>query len=294
MMRKHVINICFCIDENYVHQLGAVLYSLIESNHKNNIDIYVLINNVSKISQERLGLLIQTIDNFSINFIESQDSEVQKLEAGGHISSATYIRFEIPSLLSNLEKVLYLDADIVISDDLSELFNTNIENNYVAAVENPFFDRYESLGMSRNDGYFNAGVLLINLSLWRERNIKNKAINFLSSNKLMCIMFDQDALNAIFQGKWKKVDIRWNLQTSFIRGRKRLPDLIEQIDNAFLNPAIIHYSSSSKPWDILDPHPLTYIYRKYEAKFGKYRKRLSFFQLLRSFVKWGYLKYFYF
>ena len=89
------INVCFCIDENYVCQLGAVLLSLVESNQHKNVDIYVLSNQVTEKSKARLADTLNNIEKFNLTFIDSQDKTVQKLEAGGHISSATYIRFEI-------------------------------------------------------------------------------------------------------------------------------------------------------------------------------------------------------
>ena len=157
------INICFCIDENYVCQLGAVLLSLVDSNKQNKVNIFVLSNGVTEHSKQRLAKTIESIEYFEITFVNSQDKSVNELEAGGHISSATYIRFEIPALLKNIDKVLYLDADLVITDDLSDFWNVELDDNYVAAVENPFFNRYKSLGISPEFGYFNAGVLLMNL-----------------------------------------------------------------------------------------------------------------------------------
>lgn len=288
------INICFCIDENYVCQLGAVLYSLVGSNSDNYLDIYVLSSQLANSSKARLAAVVSNVAKFSINFVDSLDSQVQQLEAGGHISAATYIRFEIPNLLIGLDKVLYLDADLAVEDNLKVFWDTDVDNYYVAAVENPFFDRYESLGMESSCGYFNAGVLLMNLSRWRLEDVKNKAIDFLIEKKSIALMFDQDALNVVFNGEWKKVSIRWNLQTSYLRHRKKLPALSSEIKSAFINPGIIHYSSSSKPWNVLDPHPLTYVYRQYEAKFGIFRSKNQISGLFRSVVKWLYLKAVYF
>ena len=290
MVNSPPINVCFCIDENYVCQLGAVLGSLVESNHQNNLDIYVLSNGVAKASKSRLATVIDGVDKFSITFVDSQDENVQELEAGGHISAATYIRFEVPSLLSKLDKVLYLDADLVVADDLSEFWNVDVTNHYVAAVENPFFDRYESLGMDAKQGYFNAGVLLMNLNRWRADDVKAKAIDFLKINKRDCLMFDQDALNVVFKGLWLPVSLRWNLQTSYLRGRKRLPKLMGEIKAAYYHPGIVHYSSSSKPWDILDPHPLRFLYEKFESDFGKPKGNNTSLGSIRSLTKWFYLK----
>lgn len=289
---KYPINICFCIDEGYVPYLGAVLTSLIDSNKHNTIDIYVLTSDVSESSKQRLEAAVKAITNFTITFVNAKDQNIKRLEAGGHISSATYIRFEIPELLSKIDKVLYLDADLIILDDIVDYWNIDISEYYVAAVENPFFDRYSSLGMKPSYGYFNAGVLLINLSKWRKDNVKEKALDFLNENKINAIMYDQDALNAIFSGCWKKVGLRWNLQTSYLRRKLQLPTHITEITDAYNTPGIIHFSSSSKPWDFLDPHPYTSVYKKYEGEFGGKvkRKKLTRFEMLRSAIRWVFIK----
>ncbi len=288
------INICFCIDENYVCQLGAVLLSLVDSNKQNKVNIFVLSNGVTEHSKQRLAKTIESIEYFEITFVNSQDKSVNELEAGGHISSATYIRFEIPALLKNIDKVLYLDADLVITDDLSDFWNVELDDNYVAAVENPFFNRYKSLGISPEFGYFNAGVLLMNLKRWRESNVQQKAVEFLNNNKAVCEMFDQDALNAVFNGNWIKVPLRWNLQTIYLRRKKSLSNLSDEISKAYRSPGIIHYSSSSKPWDFLDPHPKTKDFDKFASQFGKDPKHIGFVNKIRNVLKFIYVSCIYF
>jgi lipopolysaccharide biosynthesis glycosyltransferase len=287
------INICFCIDEGYVCQLGAVLLSLIESNQQNNVDIYLILNGVAEESKARLAKTIKNMQKFSMFFFDSQDKSENKLEGIGHISSATFIRFEIPELLANLDKVLYLDSDIIVADDLTDLWNVELKDNYVGAVENPFFSRYEALSLKPGFGYFNAGVLLMNLKRCREGDICNKAATFFSNNRAACLNFDQCALNAVIQGKWKKVVLRWNLQTNYLLRKKELPNLKKEISLAYSSPGIIHYSSSSKPWDFLDPHPKAYVFHKYERQFGKLEEKHDFTNSLRSIIKFLYRRAYY-
>lgn len=285
------INICFCIDENYVHQLNAVLYSLVESNIDNIVNIYIVTSLVSNESKSLLRKSIREASLFKMFFIDLNNDEIMELKAGGHISSATYIRFELPELLTSLQKVLYLDSDIIIEDDLIELWNTDLDQYYVAAVDNPCFNRYDSLEMSASYGYFNAGVLLINLSKWRTDDIKRKAITFLNENKKSCKMYDQDALNGVLKGNWKKLPIRWNLQTIFLRKRSSLETYRMEIKLAFEAPGIIHYSSSSKPWAMFDPHPLSNNFRRFfKGNLSKPKMRYLPYALLKFIM----LKIFYF
>lgn len=284
-----MINLCFCIDENYVVMLGAVFESIKVSNAHNDVCIYVLTRGVSGASKERLSNVFSDIKNISVQFVDALDKDVEQLEAGGHISSATYIRFEIPDLLSGVDKVLYLDADLVVVDDLMDFWKVNIEGKFAAAVENPFFDRYQSLGMKEAWGYFNAGVLLINSKQWRDFSVKKRALNFLSQHKSEAIMFDQDALNSVFSGDWVRVDPKWNMQTIMLRRFRELKDDL-QIRSAVKSPKIIHYSTSSKPWYRLDSHPMRNIFLECQDRFvgGRVlvRQKKKLFLVVLSYLYW--------
>lgn len=286
------MNICFCIDENYVNYLGAVLLSLVESNGHNRVNIFVIHNGLTNESISKLSNAITTSSLFAINFVNSVDSNVSRLQAGGHISSATYIRFEIPSLLLDIDKVIYLDADLIVCDDLTDFWQLDISDKFVAATDNPFFDRNESICLKNEAGYFNAGVLLINTKLWRDFSVKEKALEFLSLFKEQAIMFDQDALNYVFNGCWLKAGIRWNLQTSFLRRYKELDTYsAEEVRQAYLLPAIVHYSSSSKPWNFLDVHPFRGVFLGYLYKFGGKLKKPGLVKYPKFFLKWIFLSY---
>jgi lipopolysaccharide biosynthesis glycosyltransferase len=257
------INICFCIDENYVNYLGAVLLSLVETNSKNRIDIYVINNGLSDESKCMLNNLISEVHEFDLKFVSSIDKDVAKLNAGGHISSATYIRFEIPYILENIDKLIYLDADLIITGDLADFWNKDIDGFFVAAVRNPLFTRFKSIGLSENWDYFNAGVMLINTYLWRKFNVKEKALDFLNEYGKDAIMYDQDALNHVFEGNWLKVSVVWNLQTSYLQNFRKIYLDTDDIIEAIEHPKIIHYSSSHKPWNKLDPHPYSRFFYKH-------------------------------
>ena len=95
------INVCFCIDNNYVSQLGAVLYSLIDSNSMNEVRVYVISSDVLEVSKESLSEIIKKIENFSIEFIDVFDKNLLSLEAGGHISSATFIRLMTQTIMTH-------------------------------------------------------------------------------------------------------------------------------------------------------------------------------------------------
>jgi len=285
------INLCFCIDDNYVPQLGAVLYSLINSNKRSvDYDIYILNFELSHYSKEKLSSIFTNLKHYNLYFIQVEDQNLGALSAGGHISKATYLRFSITNSLAHIDKVIYLDADIIINDELSELWSLDLKDNYVGAVTNPFFNRYSMLKMEKSWGYFNAGVLVINLPKWREINVMDTAMLFLKENKKAAIMFDQDALNFVFKGEWLNLPIRWNLQTIFLRKRvffKNQPQVIEAINR----PGIIHYSTSSKPWQLFDAHPMRKKYLDCEKLFIKVKRDFGLANVFRAFFRRVYLTF---
>lgn len=286
------MHICFCIDENYIGHLGAVLCSLKDSNSHNHAVIHVLCAGVSQGSKDKLGNIFDGVGALEIEFHDMQlPTEEFLQECLIHISTVAYLRFDIPEILPHVSKALYLDADVIIADDLREMWEVDIDQYYCGAVENPFFERAESIGLRKEHSYFNAGVMLINMELWRREDVKGRALQFLRNSHHVAKMFDQDALNVAVRGKWKKLSIRWNLQTSYLIKRRCLSlEERDEVMNAFHKPGIIHYSTSSKPWDWFDAHPLRSAYLKYEREFAVTRRFVSFSQILKSIIKWPLLK----
>lgn len=150
----------------------------------------------------------------------------------GIYSTACYLRLFTPSLLPNADKALYLDCDLIINGNLKELFDTNIDGFAVAAVRNATlsyiivkyylgFDYWE-------DGYFNIGVLLMNLKFWRERNLQNLLFSYLSSYRVS--LQDQDALNIILHGYVLWLHPKWNCRTGYFA----FPPLVIEIERHYI------------------------------------------------------------
>jgi lipopolysaccharide biosynthesis glycosyltransferase len=247
--------------------------------------------NLNDTSKIQLASLSEEL--FIVEVHEATNKEAyQDLKVKGHISHAAYTRFEIPSVLSKLERVIYLDADLIICDSLQELWDVDLDQQYVAAVENPFFNRHKSLWMSPESDYFNSGVMVLDLTLIRHDNIMEKALEHKKRPDNQDVFHDQDALNAVINGQWKKLSIKWNLQTIFLRKTKQFGSLKTEILAAYNNPCIVHYSSGAKPWEFADPHPLRHIFLNYYK--GTILMPKGFRNIIRAMVKWCYLKCYYF
>lgn len=172
---------------------------------------------------------------------------------------------------ASVDKVLFLDCDMIIKADIQALWEIDISEYFLGAIEDGGvesntkfgFGIKRSIGIPADEKYFNAGVLLINLNKWREHNIGHKVIRFISERKGSLFLADQDALNAVLYGKWLQLPIAWNQHPTYYDVVKKKGICREDIIETVKRPLIIHYSQKSKPWNYMDDHPLKYEYEKY-------------------------------
>lgn len=171
-----------------------------------------------------------------------------------HITQAMYYRFLLPSILpSSVSKVLYLDCDMIAVDDLSELYSTAVDSTYAAVV----MQQQTRWCVPSNGGYFNSGMILMNLSKMREDKIEAKLFDFEANNRDKLQAPDQDVLNAVFRGNVLWMPFRWNMMTFNDKGCGHFLNVIEKTRicgaNEFLadldSPAIIHFNCEKKPWN---------------------------------------------
>ena len=172
----------------------------------------------------------------------------------GHFSREMYFRFLIPELLPHYEKVVYLDCDLIIKRDISELYINDIGNNIMGVVTN--ITNNEMYNYAKNvlkiipERYFNSGVLLINTTQFKKEYVKERCLELLAKMpKLACP--DQDVLNMVCYEKVQYLDSKWNFQWhhQWDKSGGALAEYFqEQFDNSWENPYIVHYTSSEKPW----------------------------------------------
>lgn len=268
-MRKY--DILCATDDKYVPYCGIMLTSLFENNKELNFCIYILTEHLSDRSKNELATLANSY-NQRIEII-TVDSEILKncpIRQGDHVSIATYYRLLAPKLLpSNIEKILYLDCDMIIDSDITDLYNVDINGYPIAmSLDETFFDdeKYQRLDYDKKYLYQNAGVALFNIKYWRDNNIVEKCFEYISNNADKIIFHDQDTLNALLHKEIKQLPIKYNLQTGFLYNayKKNYKNEIDDIMEAAMSPIIIHYTGPGKPWFKGSRHPFVkkYIYYK--------------------------------
>ena len=270
------ISLFFAIDDNYCPFLSSAVYSILKNANKNyKYDIYVLHNGIAKNNQDVIKTQIK--NDASIEFVdmlkfidmkEKLEVLADKLVTRDYYTKTTYYRLFIPNMFPNLDKALYLDSDIIVTGDISELYNTELEDNLVGAVPDmavqntPVFIEYveNALGV-KSEKYFNAGILLMNLKKMREWDFEGKFIDLLCKYSFR-VAQDQDYLNVLTSGKIKYVDNSWNVQP--------VPNNICKFNKINL----IHYNMLWKPWmfDGID----------YSETFWKYAEKCPLYENIKN------------
>lgn len=267
---KHVV---FCPDNNYAMPCGVAMVSLLENNTGEDITIHIIGMELTDVNKEPLQ---QIADKYrtKIVFYNIDKEYLEKfnlaMDGPRYINIAAYVRFFIPCILSSeIDKVLYLDSDLIVASGLEDLWNTSIENYPVAGVQDGliFYDKhlYERLGYSEQYPYINSGVLLINLKYWRENNVLNKLLDYTKENYEQIVFLDQDVINGALHESILLLPFRFNITSIFYQRDWGSNKYSEAVAEARKNPAIIHYVSENKPWQKGRFHPQTPTFLKYKA-----------------------------
>ena len=264
-------NILCATDNNYVPYCGIMLTSLFENNKNLKLHVFILTENLNEENQNNLKRVAKLYDqHLDIIFVNNEAISNCPIRKGDHVSIATYYRLLAPELLpSNIDKVLYLDCDMIINSDISNLCNVDIDGYPIAmSLDEAFFEdeKYQRLNYDKKYPYRNAGVALFNIRHWREHNLVEKCFEYISNNPEKVIFHDQDTLNALLHHRIKSLPIKYNLQTGFLFNayKEHYRDEIDNIMEAATSPIIIHYTGPGKPWFKGSRHPFVkrYLYYK--------------------------------
>ena len=273
------MDIAICINENYLMPSGVMLCSLFENNKEEEIVVHALLGKDGEICKQPLEDLTskyhQKIFFYDMSQISMDDFPVGLWFQESFITIEAYYRLFLMNVLPRtMDKVIYLDSDIVICDSIKELWEIDISDVAVGAVPDCFHqDIHETnrIGYEVGLGIFNSGVLLINLNYWREHDVMKDFVAYAKEAKNHLKYHDQDVLNYVFRHCKKELPIRFNLQTIHMyydRFRYLHFRLIDEVKEAFLHPVVIHYTGPEKPWYSNAYHPL-------KAYFNKYRQLTS-------------------
>ncbi|WP_018687241.1 DUF4422 domain-containing protein [Ahrensia kielensis] len=291
-----IISLVASTDSFYLPHMASLIHSVFDNiNNKSYVDFIVLDGGLT---HDERNILEKIPSDYSvagrISFID-MSAQFLSLEVHSYFTRSTFYRISLPEILQEYNKVLYLDTDMIVLNDISKLYNIDLTEKSVAAAKDLVMKSFTARGVRSNidtgstpamayltdhldmgtnyENYFQAGMLLMNLKKLRENKISSSILDDL---KRTCFWFlDQDALNKHLLGDVLFVDNKWNslfmdeISQSFLNEQDLL-SYKESIDC----PNVIHFAGDKKPW-LSNDHPYAHYYWLYLRKTHWYEKILS-------------------
>ena len=278
-MESEKLSVVLVSDAVFGTQLSVTIYSLIKSNkHFKEIDFYIIDAGLKNEQKKLIETLILN-NKFHVFFLKPPSLN-NAITVGNGLNISTYYRLFLASLLPlQLCKVMYLDADLLIKDDLIDLWNTDLDDCSLAGIPDVQpMDVRKAVGLKQDQCYINAGVLLINLDYWRKNNLESRFLSYIDENGGKVKYNDQGVLNHICSNSKKILSLRYNIMPEHLRyNAEQINKLMdfpfvskEDLNTAKSNPAIIHFAGNNykRPWAEKCTHPYTDEYRKIAEHFG--------------------------
>lgn len=226
------------------------------------------------------------------------DELFHSLKFNLQFTSATYYRVMAGDLFEE-SKIIYLDSDIIVEGSLMELWDIDLEDCPLAAVTDPLITDFHRLDLSPAQGYFNSGIMLLNLDRWRAIGLGEQVLSYIKNFPDRIQYADQCGLNAILKGNWKRLGPKWNVQSSFLE-KESCEDCKKafsenELMEAQNDPKVIHYTGTIKPWNLGSRHPKKHLFWNYLVQ-TPFKRRLpldfSLVNLIKSFFPLAVKKYY--
>ena len=258
------------LDANYLPWAATVVYSCLQANPGQTIDFHILHDgSIVPDDQSRLRSLAGDGPS-TVDFLGVEPQRLSSLPATTEFGPIVWLRLMIPELLPEASRVLYLDSDLFVYGALRPLWETPMEEAPMAAVANvaepATRDHIAALGVDYPGGYFNSGVLLLDLERMRAEGSADTLFRFAHDHRGKLRWPDQDALNAVFARRWLPLHPRWNAQNSFWVWRDWSLEVFDPgtLAEATADPGIRHFEgpNAAKPWHYLCSAPG---YREFRA-----------------------------
>jgi len=249
------IQVVVACDDGYAGQLSVMLLSLFEHDTSGRVRVHILVPaDFSERGRldEALGDHASRLTYRAVTRDQCPDPRFLSF-----LSTPTWFRCLIGFLLPRaMERVIYMDCDMIVRRDLSELWETPLGDHPVAAARDFMFTKWHILGLAKEVGCFNAGLMLIDLARWHEEAFGEAALDFGLKYPERLTSYDQCALNIVLQRRWLELDPRWNAQFPHFsdewkggRGYSRPPSPVGA------GAWIVHFNGPGKPWKYMDSHP---------------------------------------
>ena len=252
---------------------GVVITSVGINVTSDDVMMYLLHNGLKRSTVKRLQKIADRY-NVGLRFLEI-DLEIlkdcptnEKIHYGNIMM---YARLLLSSMLPDLDKVIYLDCDLVVCKDLKSLWETDVNDVAVAMVPDLWYqDKGTLRRLGINNYYLNSGVIVMNLDYWRKHDVQNRLLSYIVDKGNELIYNDQDALNVILKDERRQLPVKYNVTPHhFLKNSDNYPkEMHEEIREARIVPIIFHFLGKIKPWSLGCYVPGKQLFKKYQKASG--------------------------
>ncbi len=256
MFRSVTIPTLFCINQRYAKHAAVCIVSLLEHNPWAFFDCVVVSTGDLGAEAAKLRRTLAAYPNCALKTVRFDGRPNLRLPVRAHYSIDNYTRLWIAEFFpASVDKVLYLDSDMVVTGDIGGLWRAELGEAVLGAVTIPGSTRCATFDIPEHYGYFNSGVLIVDLARWRREEIFPRLIDYLAANSEKIVDADQDILNACLYDRRLPLPYIYNAISPFFFDYHPLGLSDEEIAAVRADARIVHFNGASKPWSYMCRHP---------------------------------------
>lgn len=264
------MNILFTLDENYLQPMQTLLCSILVSNPGEHFDVYLISDNIRQESLSAVQRMLSRCGG-SLHLISAGSEAFAQAPTVRYYSRAMYYRLLAGELLpQSLDRILYLDPDMLVTGPLRPLYETPLNDKlYAACIHRGLINISGPVNKLRlstyeAEGYYNSGMLLMNLPLIRQRVRPDDIFSYVHENRQLLVLPDQDVLNALYGEQILPLDeLRYNYNARKYREYLLTTQGKADINWVMANTCILHFCGKVKPWKKTCRSRFAALYRHY-------------------------------
>ncbi|MDB5162037.1 MAG: hypothetical protein JWM52_545 [Candidatus Saccharibacteria bacterium] len=280
---KRILNTLYQSDDNYAMISGISITSLLENNkHLDRVNVYYCNYGIKQNNIKKLETIVGSYKNARLKFIDAEKyhNELKDLNVkpwhGVYVTWLKLLAFG--GLNLNTDRLLFINGHTIVNGSLDELIDLDFEDNVMALSYDCLLNSHKkTIGLARDEDYFNCGIMLINHKKWKTEKLTEMVKQHLSE-KSDYVIADQDLCNVIFKGQIKKLGVEYNFSSAYyaydlqrlLKTNNLRPNYFysyEEIMKEYYSPKITHslFGVKGKPWEAGNEHPQRYLWDKYIA-----------------------------
>lgn len=297
MKNQRILNVLYQSDENYAIFMGVSILSLMQNNKDaDEINIFIIDNDISIRNKQKIEDMVKKYKR-NVIFINADiilnNSAVYGIPeyVGMRKNSKSYMKIFLDYILpESIDRIIYIDCDTLVIGSILDLMNIDMKEEPLAmALDSLVLKAKPSIGLKMEEPYFNSGIIVFNLHIWRKENCSKRVVNHLSHIRTYGTV-DQDVLNIEFKSEIKKLSMKYNIQPAHLvysnkvyfscfKHPKDSYYSYSEINAALSDKRIIHFFRylGESPWNKNNYHPAKKLFDKYlyMSPWNNYQKKKS-------------------